>query len=180
MSEVDAAPPALDVDVVVDDGRWRSALPDAEALSARALDAAASAVPGLAGQNCEVSLLLTNDARVRGLNAEYRNRDSATNVLSFPALEDQERDRLAAGRALGPDPLPGPRPLGDIAVAFETTDREAHAEAKPLGHHLSHLVVHGFLHLVGYDHESNDEAEAMEALERRILAQLDIPDPYSV
>jgi probable rRNA maturation factor len=89
-------------------------------------------------------------------------------VLSFPALQPT-----------GDVPDDMPRMLGDIAIAYETTRREADEEAKPFEHHLSHLAVHGFLHLIGYDHENDDDAEAMEALERDILAQLSIPDPYA-
>jgi len=89
-------------------------------------------------------------------------------VLSFPALQPTGRS--------GPDEAP--RMLGDIAIAYQTTRKEADDEQKPFDHHLSHLAVHGFLHLIGYDHEKDDDAEAMEALEAEILAQLGIPDPY--
>jgi probable rRNA maturation factor len=90
-------------------------------------------------------------------------------VLSFPALQP-----IGSGE---PDDVP--RMLGDIAIAYETTRKEADGEQKPFDHHLSHLAVHGFLHLIGYDHEKDDDAEAMESLEREILAQLGIPDPYA-
>ena len=107
----------------------------------------------------EVSVLLTDDAAVKALNAEWRGIDTATNVLSFPA---------AKGSGL----------LGDIAIAFETVQREAAAENKPFLHHLAHLAVHGFLHLLGYDHQTDSQADAMEGLEREILARLSIADPY--
>ena len=90
-------------------------------------------------------------------------------MLSFPALPQTGPS--------GPDDAP--RMLGDIAIAYETTRKEADDEQKPFDHHLSHLAVHGFLHLIGYDHEKDDDAEAMETLEREILAQLGIPDPYA-
>jgi probable rRNA maturation factor len=113
--------------------------------------------------------MLTDDAGIRTLNSNWRGIDKPTNVLSFPALQP-----TGAG---GPDDAPNM--LGDIAIAFETTRKEADDEQKPFDHHLSHLAVHGFLHLIGYDHEKDDEAEAMEALETEILAQLGIPDPYA-
>jgi len=110
-----------------------------------------------------------DDTGIRTLNSNWRGIDKPTNVLSFPALQPSG--------PRGPDDAP--RMLGDIAIAYETTRREADDEQKPFDHHLSHLAVHGFLHLIGYDHEKNDDAEAMEALEREILAQLGIPDPYT-
>jgi probable rRNA maturation factor len=117
----------------------------------------------------EISVLLTDDVGIRSLNSQWRGIDKPTNVLSFPAAQ--------MARAGGPEDAP--RVLGDIAIAYETTRREAHDEQKPFDHHLSHLAVHGFLHLIGYDHENDDDAEAMETLEQRILAQLGIPDPYA-
>jgi probable rRNA maturation factor len=123
---------------------------------------------GLASEHpSEVSLLFTDDQTMRGINAEWRGKDTPTNVLSFPAFP------LRPGMA--PKPL-----LGDIVLAFETVAREAKADAKPLEHHLSHLIAHGLLHLFGHDHETDTEAEVMEQLERQILAQLAIPDPYAV
>lgn len=107
----------------------------------------------------EVSVLLTDDAAVKALNAEWRGIDTATNVLSFPAAKSSGL-------------------LGDIAIAFETVQREAAAENKPFLHHLAHLAVHGFLHLLGYDHQTDSQADAMEGLEREILARLSIADPY--
>ena len=111
-----------------------------------------------------VTLLLTDDDTVRDLNARFRGKDHATNVLSFPAA---------------PQPgLPGPQPLGDLALAFGVCAAEAAAQGKTLADHLRHLVVHGVLHLLGHDHEDDAEAEAMEALEREILAGLGVADPY--
>ena len=111
-----------------------------------------------------VTILIDDDERVRGLNKQWRGVDKPTNVLSFSYPESQ---------------APPARIVGDIAISYETAAREADAEGKPLRHHLAHLSVHGFLHLLGYDHESTIEAEQMEQLERRILARIDVPDPYS-
>jgi probable rRNA maturation factor len=157
--------PATEVLVVAD--CWH-AEPDAEAVIARAIEAAAATVDAGAG-DAELAVMLTDDAGIRTLNNNWRGIDQPTNVLSFPALQP------AGGR----EPDDAPRTLGDIAIAYETTRREADEEQKPFSNHLSHLAVHGFLHLIGYDHEKDDEAEVMESLERDILAQLGIPDPYA-
>lgn len=157
--------PISEVLVVAD--CWQ-AEPDAEAVVHRAIAAAAECVDADVG-DAELAIMLTDDAGIRTLNLNWRGIDKPTNVLSFPALQP-------TGPA-GPDDAP--RMLGDIAIAFETTRKEADDEQKPFDHHLSHLAIHGFLHLIGYDHEKDGEAEAMEALERQILAQLGIPDPYA-
>jgi len=118
----------------------------------------------------ELSLVLGDDALVRGLNRLYRRKDAPTNVLSFPALTDAERARARK---------PGrPALLGDVVVAFETSRREAAALGKPLADHLAHLVVHGTLHLLGYDHALARDAARMERLEAAVLAGLGIADPY--
>ena len=140
----------------------------AETAIHRAIEAAAEIVDADVGE-AELAIMLTDDAGVRTLNSNWRGIDKPTNVLSFPAL--QPTDPSGAGEA--------PRMLGDIAIAFETTRKEADDEQKPFDHHLSHLAVHGFLHLIGYDHENDVDAEVMEALEVKILAQLGIPDPYA-
>jgi probable rRNA maturation factor len=142
--------------------------PDAEAAIQRAIAAAAQMTDAGEGE-AELAVMLTDDAGIRTLNLNWRGIDKPTNVLSFPALPP-----TGAG---GPDDAP--RMLGDIAIAYETTRREADDEQKPFDHHLSHLAVHGFLHLMGYDHEKDGDAEAMETLEQEILAQLGIPDPYA-
>ena len=113
----------------------------------------------------ELSLVFTNDADIREINGKWRHIDKPTNVLSFPAF------------ALQPGQEPG-EVLGDIVIARETVEREAAEEDKSFDDHLSHLVVHGLLHLMGYDHQNDDEAEQMETLERKILASLGISDPY--
>jgi probable rRNA maturation factor len=152
-------------DILVSAPCWQQEA-NCEVVVRRAIDAAAAAVSAGDG---EIAVMLTDDAGIRTLNRDWRGIDKATNVLSFPAPQPAGRGN-AAGQ---------PRALGDIAIAFETTRREAEAEHKPFADHLSHLTVHGFLHLVGYDHETDDEAEAMEGLERDILARLGIPDPYA-
>lgn len=157
--------PATEVLVVAD--CWH-AEPDAEAVIMRAIEAAASMVGAETG-DAELAVMLTDDAGIRTLNANWRSIDKPTNVLSFPALQPPG----------GCESDDTPRMLGDIAIAYETTRREADEEQKPFSHHLSHLAVHGFLHLVGYDHEKDGEAEAMESLERDVLGQLGIPDPYA-
>ncbi len=146
---------------------WQ-AEPDAEAIIHRAIATAAEFVTADVGES-EVAVMLTDDAGIRTLNSNWRGIDKPTNVLSFPAL--QPTGRRAAGDA--------PRMLGDIAIAYETTRKEADEGETPFDHHLGHLAIHGFLHLIGYDHEKDGEAEAMEALEREILSQLGIPDPYA-
>lgn len=122
---------------------------------------------GLKPATSELSVVFTDDASIQVLNAEWRGKDKPTNVLSFPAFP------VKAGAQ------PGPM-LGDIVIASETVEREAREEDKPFANHLTHLVVHGFLHLLGYDHETDEEAEEMEGHEREILHALAIPDPYAV
>ena len=156
--------PTTEVLVVAD--CWRSE-PDADAVIQRAIAAAADTVDNDVAE-AEIAVMLTDDSGIRTLNSNWRGVDKPTNVLSFPALQP------TAGA-----PADAPRMLGDIAIAYQTTRKEADDEEKPFDHHLSHLAVHGFLHLIGYDHEKDDDAEAMEDLEREILAQLGIPDPYA-
>jgi probable rRNA maturation factor len=157
--------PMTEVLVVAD--CWRTE-PDAEAVIHRAIGTAAEIADAEVG-DAELAVMLTDDSGIRTLNSNWRGIDRPTNVLSFPALPP-------TGQGGADD---APRMLGDIAIAYETTRQEADDEQKPFDHHLSHLAVHGFLHLIGYDHENDDDAEAMEALEQEILAQLGIPDPYA-
>jgi probable rRNA maturation factor len=146
---------------------WRTEA-GAESVIRRAIAAAAEIAAADVG-NAELAVMLTDDAGIRTLNSNWRGIDKPTNVLSFPALQPT-----------GPGGSDNaPRMLGDIAIAYETTRREADDEHKPFDHHLSHLAVHGFLHLIGYDHENDADANAMESLEAKILAQLGIPDPYA-
>lgn len=158
--------PATEVLVVAD--CW-SVEADADAVIHRAIEAAAAMIDTDTA-DAELAIMLTDDAGIRTLNQNWRGIDKPTNVLSFPALQPPEG-------ADEPDDMP--RMLGDIAIAYETMRREADEQEKSFSNHLSHLAVHGFLHLVGYDHEKDDEAEEMEALEREILATLGIPDPYA-
>ena len=154
----------MQIDVAVEAGAW----PGEEALHAlarRAVDAVFAETGQAAPEEAELSLLFTDDAHIRVLNRDWRAKDRPTNVLSFPAFDVTPGD-------------PVPPMLGDVALAFETVRSEAELEDKPFDHHLMHLIVHGVLHLLGHDHEEDGEAEAMEALERAILARLAIPDPY--
>jgi len=150
------------LDIIVEAPAW-NALRGVKPALRRAINAAAA--PMQLPQS-ELAIVLTDDAAIRALNHRWRGRDKPTNVLSFPA------------HGLVP-PGSGPRPLGDVVIAYETMAREAQEQGLPLTHHLTHLAVHGFLHLLGYDHESDTEAETMEQLERDILARLDVPDPYA-
>ncbi|MCW8836612.1 MAG: rRNA maturation RNase YbeY [Rhodospirillales bacterium] len=163
--------------------RWNDTLPGCQALShvaAVAAVAAARTEPGspifpLGARSVEASIMLTDDAAVRELNRDYRGKDAPTNVLSFSALEDEDGsmpDRITL-------PEGAPVVLGDVVVALETTVGEAAAEGKSTADHLSHLIVHGILHLLGCRHETETEAEYMEGLETRILREMGIADPYS-
>ena len=143
------------IEIEVEAEAWAGALPETEAVVDRATKAALGAVEG------DIVVLLTDDAAVRDLNARFRDKDKATNVLSFPAPEN------AAPH------------LGDIVLAYGVCAAEAQTQGKTLADHLSHLVVHGVLHLLGRDHEDDGEAEEMEAEEREILAQIGVADPYS-
>lgn len=146
------------IDVLVQSGLWQKS-DKAKATLRRAVRAAAAT---LSTTGAELAIVLADDSAVRLLNRQWRGIDKATNVLSFPTET-----------ADGEPPL-----LGDIVLAYETIAREARNEGKPFAHHLAHLAVHGFLHLNGYDHERDEDAEAMEGLEREILRRLAIADPY--
>lgn len=143
----------IEIEVEADD--WAAALPEVEAVVERAATAALGRIEG------DVVVLLTDNAAVRDLNARFRDKDKPTNVLSFPAPES------AAPH------------LGDIVLAYGVCADEAVAQKKTLADHLSHLVVHGMLHLLGRDHEDDAEAEEMEAEEREILAGIGVADPYA-
>jgi probable rRNA maturation factor len=150
------------IEVEVEDERWTAALPGAEAVVVRAAEAVfSSPLVGEEGERgWEITVLLTDDESVRALNAQYRGKDRPTNVLSFPA------------------PQTAAPHLGDICLAYGVCSEEAQAQGKSLAAHLTHLTAHGVLHLLGYDHETEAEAEDMEGLERAILAGLGLPDPY--
>jgi probable rRNA maturation factor len=154
----------FEIDILIEAGDWAGERV-LEVMARRAFDAGFAAA-GIGPGRTEVSLVFTDDAHIRSLNAAWRKKDKATNVLSFPAFPGRHRDTL-------------PPMLGDIVLALETIAGEAALEGKPFEHHLTHLVIHGLLHLLGYDHETEAEAKEMEATERRALARLAIPNPYA-
>ncbi len=152
------------LDIIAPSSLWRT-LPRARSIARQTVAACVAESGFLARHGAEVSLLLTSDAEMRALNVRWRGQDRPTNVLSFPAAEAESLAESAA--------------LGDIALAFETLAREAEATGVPLVDHYRHLIAHGFLHLIGYDHQTDEEAERMEALETRILARLGVANPYA-
>lgn len=161
---------AVKVDLRVDCKAWKDALPDVKKTVEKAVRAAWKAGNtgdfALPVKNAEVSVMLTNDDAVHALNREYRGVDRPTNVLSFAALDDED------------EPIVDPMLLGDIVVAFETTEREATEQNKSPEEHFFHLIVHGVLHLIGYDHVEDADAEVMEALETKIMIENGMDDPY--
>jgi probable rRNA maturation factor len=160
--------PTLELDI---DPVWPSST-DWEALVARAAEAAAQVAPELAHDHLLVSLVMADDEEVHALNKQWRAKDKPTNVLSFPMLSRDEV--LAAGSSQAPGML------GDMILAHGECQREAVEKGVPMEAHASHLVIHGLLHLAGYDHETGEaDAEEMEALERKALALLGIADPYA-
>ena len=156
-------PAEPEIDVAILDACWERDLPEAPELCRRAAAAALSG--GGSDSAVEVSIALADDGQLQRLNRDYRGQDKPTNVLSFPAD--------------APNDTGQPRLLGDVVVARETLFAEARQQGKPVSDHLTHLVVHGVLHLLGLDHESDPQAEAMQALETGILARLGVPDPYA-
>jgi probable rRNA maturation factor len=162
--EPDPEPQRLSIDTVHDFDGWAT-IPDIERLIEAAANALLAEVD-IGTPHATVAIMLSSDAEVRQLNAKWRGIDNATNVLSFPAPE-------------APGDLEQVEFLGDIALACETVLAEAADQGTTPAHHLQHLVVHGLLHLLGYDHENTDDASEMEALEVEILARLGIADPYA-
>jgi probable rRNA maturation factor len=148
------------IDVLVESDLWKKA----KGIKSVIRQAVTAAAALLSTPQAEIAILLTDDSAIRSLNRTWRGVDAATNVLSFPT-----------GQTAG-EPLL----LGDISLAYETIAAEAGTERKPFAHHVAHLAVHGFLHLLGYDHERTKDAETMERLERDILRRLAIPDPYGL
>lgn len=169
-SNDDEPPPRwrLELEIVEDDGDWQAfGAVDALVEAARLVLMRA---PELAAQpSASAAIALGSDAAVRRLNAAYRGKDAPTNVLSFPAPEPPA-DLPDSGK---------PREIGDVILAVETLNAEAAAAGIPPAHHFQHLLIHGVLHLIGYDHQTDAEAEAMEALETALLARLGIADPYA-
>lgn len=153
------SPPQIDI-------QKQSPLWDAQPLAGQTVrDAIVAAASTLSTAGDEVSIVLTDDSAIAKLNRDWRGIDKPTNVLSFPA---------SGQKAVG-----GMRLLGDIVIAYETLERECEDENRLFLHHLTHLTVHGFLHLIGYDHQTDAQAEEMEGLESRIMTRLNMPDPYS-
>ena len=159
---------STEVEVSVLDRQWRDDLPSADRVARRAAETALrrAAAAELRRPN-ELSVVLADDARVRELNRDYRGRDAATNVLAFANLDDPAAASPGA-----------PVLLGDVVLARQTLLREAAAQGKSPADHLSHLVVHGVLHLLGFDHQQDDEARCMENLEILVLADLGVSNPY--
>ena len=169
-------PPGMTlVETVLEDPRWQAfGLAELAEVAARAALTGA----GLPLAGFQIGLMGCDDARIAALNADFRGKPTPTNVLSWPS---EERSADDAGGTPEP-PEPGdpddPESLGDIAIAYDTCTREAADQAKPPADHVTHLIVHGVLHLLGYDHVADEDAAVMEALEVRILATLGVSDPY--
>lgn len=164
----------MTVDVVIEDARWQAL--DIDALAQRATDATLDRL-GLEPSVYEIALLACDDNRIAALNADFRDKPAPTNVLSWPS------DERAAGMAGEMPPTPDPvmdAELGDIAIAYDTCLREADAAGKPFVDHCLHLLVHGTLHLLGFDHERDLDATLMEGLETEILGKMGLDDPYSM
>jgi probable rRNA maturation factor len=149
------------IEITVNAPGWE-AIADLEGLATRAVRASCSVSGARLASGGEVAITFCDDAAIRALNAQWRQRDAATNVLSFPTPGRLEEKLL----------------LGDIVIAHETVAREALEQGKGFEDHTAHMIIHGFLHLIGYDHETPEEADVMEGLERRIAAALGLSDPY--
>jgi probable rRNA maturation factor len=165
----------IDTDILIEADAWTDTA--LQELAPRAFGAVFAAL-SLDPSGCGVSVLACDDARIADLNAEFRGKATPTNVLSWPA---EERAADVPGNMPDlptPDPDGPPEELGDIALAFETCEREAAEAGKPFDDHLAHLLVHGLLHLLGFDHETDPDAALMEGLETRVLARLGVADPY--
>ena len=165
----------LDVEILRHGVAWDSTNVS-DATVELAVHAALAVAPPSKPAHYEITIVLTDDAEIRDLNRTWRSKDQATNVLSFPAGDVPSATRQSGDPTFNGAPIP----LGDIVVAFETTRTEADEKPIPLSDHLSHLVVHGTLHLLGFDHLNDEEAEDMESLERKALASLGIADPYAI
>ncbi|MBL8579834.1 MAG: rRNA maturation RNase YbeY [Mesorhizobium sp.] len=157
--------PEISIDIAIEAGDWPTKR-RLRSLVEKAVAAAILEAGALSRQPSELSIVFSDDAHIKVLNAGWRGKDKPTNVLSFPAFTVKPGDAL-------------PPMLGDIVLAAETVARESEMEGKSLEHHITHLVIHGLLHLLGHDHEEEGQAERMEGLERAALARLAIPDPYA-
>ena len=172
----------LDISFSLESGDWETAVADVERLTEGAARVAFEAAekPEILGGDTpvEMSLVLADDALVQTLNRDYRDKDKPTSVLSFALLDDLDDTDESTDDVLARDEGM-PILIGDVILAFETVQREALEQGKSFGDHLTHLVIHGVLHLLGYDHQSDPDADRMERLETSILARLGIADPYS-
>ncbi len=178
----------IDLGIVIADDRWEAVLPQADILAEQAAAAAIAGAretlpPEGLERGYELTVMLADNATVQALNRDYRGKDKPTNVLSFALTEGED----GPGYFFDPDdtdeeggvPALGPVMLGDVVLALETVQHEAAEQNKSLADHTRHLIVHGVLHLLGWDHLEDDEAEAMEGRETLILAGLGIADPYA-
>lgn len=180
MIATDPGQSPLTIELTIEADDWRGPFPQAEAICAQTLTMACAAAlhDAAVPSGVEVSLVLLDDAAMRDLNRRFRQQDKATNVLSFPALDRQQLRRLSQG-GMPPWHPPGkPVALGDIALGLETVMSEAAAQNKQPEAHFRHLLIHGFLHLLGHDHIAPDDADEMERLEAAILAAMGLDDPY--
>jgi probable rRNA maturation factor len=160
----------IEVDVSVSEPQWNESFLDVEAIARRAatLTVQHATLPRrIESRDMEAAIVLANDDLIQILNREYREMDKPTNVLSFATLDSND-----------PVPDEGPFPLGDIILSYQTIDREATEQGKFFKDHFTHMIVHGMLHLLGYDHQDEDEANIMETLEIRILQKMNIQNPY--
>lgn len=164
-------PSRLEIELSVEDRRFADAIPELPAFVRQVLETALAEADARAHIPPEVGVRLVDDPTIRALNARFRGHDRPTDVLSFPTLEP-----AAVAAALAAD---HPVPLGDIVVSYDTVARDAAGLGRPFADHLAHILVHGLLHLLGHDHEEDEEAARMESLERRILARLGLSDPYA-
>lgn len=169
----------IDLDIAVADAVWQDQFPEYTARIGECFSQIVAQVPQARNfqkfVHLELSILLTNDGNIQELNRDYRDQDKATNVLSFPSLSEAEITAFLCEDGDIPD---FPVVLGDIIFAYETIKSEATEQGKSFSDHFCHLCLHGMLHLLGYDHVEPDQADDMEALEKRLLSKLSIDDPY--
>lgn len=159
----------VEIDILIDEPQWSKARLGVKTMFPLVLETACKALPQKIGAPIEVTVTLASDKQIKILNRDHRGKNKPTNVLSFPLWDD--RSEIPRGK----DAVP----VGDIIIAYETMAREAVEQGKTLKAHTTHMLVHGFLHLLGYDHMNDTEAEEMEALEVKILKKLGIKDPYA-
>ncbi len=173
-------PSGLILEVSIDCDSWTSALPDYKKYCNICVEQVTQHI--LEGRSLynlphvELSIILCNDALIRELNQDYRSNDNPTNVLSFPGLDDKEIDLYLRNNQVAPD---HPLSLGEIFIAYETMKNEADKSSVKLSEHFQHIVIHGILHVLGYDHIDDEEARIMEEIETRLLNNLGIDDPYN-